>query len=55
MDIVGGPAGPRAALGFGVLLLGIGAILLRPVDARRREDPTPEIEPMAVAPEAVPS
>lgn len=42
MDIVGGPdsggAGPRAALWMGVVLLGIGAILLRPVDERRRED-----------------
>jgi len=42
MDLVGGPAaggmGPRAALGLGVVLLGIGAILLRPVDERRRED-----------------
>ena len=55
MDVVGGPTGPRAALGFGVVLLGIGAILLRPVDARRREDPTPAIEPVTVAPEAVPS
>jgi MFS family permease len=42
MDLVGGPdaggLGPRAALGLGVVLLGIGAILLRPVDERRRED-----------------
>jgi MFS family permease len=42
MDIVGGPdsggAGPRAALWMGVVLLGIGAVLLRPVDERRRED-----------------
>jgi len=42
MDLVGGPGagglGPRAALMFGVVLLGVGAILLRPVDERRRED-----------------
>ena len=42
MDLVGGPTGgglgPRAALILGVGLLGIGAILLRPVDERRRED-----------------
>jgi Na+/melibiose symporter-like transporter len=42
MDIVGGPdaggLGPRAALMLGVILLGLGAILLRPVDERRRED-----------------
>jgi MFS family permease len=42
MDIVGGPSelgiGPRAALVFGVGLCGLGALLLRPVDERRRED-----------------
>ena len=42
MDIVGGPgldgSGPRAALWMAVILMGIGAILLRPVDERRRED-----------------
>ena len=42
MDIVGGPAeaasGPRAALVMAVLLFGVGALLLRPVDERRRED-----------------
>jgi MFS family permease len=49
MDVVGGPAeggsGPRAALWMAVVLMGAGAILLRPVDERRREDylfvPTP--------------
>jgi MFS family permease len=45
MDLVGGKAelgsGPRAALVFGVVLCGIGALLLRPVDERRREDITP--------------
>lgn len=53
MDIVGGPSaggtGPRAALWMAVALMGVGAILLRPVDERRRED-----APLApVAPEAV--
>jgi MFS family permease len=42
MDVVGGPnelgSGPRAALVFGVALCGVGALLLRPVDERRRED-----------------
>ena len=42
MDIVGGPSaggsGPRAALWLAVVLMGIGAVLLRPVDERRRED-----------------
>jgi hypothetical protein len=47
MDVVGGPgldpSGPRAALWLAVALMGIGALLLRPVDERRREDfaPTP--------------
>jgi len=46
MDIVGGPSelgsGPRAALVFAVALCGLGALLLRPVDERRREDlPSP--------------
>jgi MFS family permease len=31
-------AGPRAALGFGVLCYVVGALLLRPVVERRRED-----------------
>jgi MFS family permease len=42
MDIVGGPDGgpdgPRAALWMAVVLMGIGALLLWPVDERRRED-----------------
>ncbi|HYH92507.1 MAG TPA: MFS transporter [Candidatus Saccharimonadales bacterium] len=37
MDAVGGDAGPRAALWLGVALFGVGALLLRPVDERRRE------------------
>jgi Na+/melibiose symporter-like transporter len=48
MDLVGGPSldgsGRRAALWLAVALMGIGALLLRPVDERRREDvPPPEI------------
>jgi MFS family permease len=48
MDVVGGPnadgSGPRAALWLGVCLLGVGALLLRPVDERRREDfPAPVV------------
>jgi MFS family permease len=42
MDLVGGPdldpSGPRAALWMAVVLIGIGALLLWPVDERRRED-----------------
>jgi MFS family permease len=42
MDIVGGPtqsgSGPRAALVLAVVLFGLGALLLRPVNERRRED-----------------
>ena len=42
MDVIGGPgldgSGPRAALWMAVVLMGIGALLLRPVDERRRED-----------------
>ena len=42
MDIVGGPdrlgSGPRAALWMAVVLMGVGALLLRPVDEKRRED-----------------
>jgi len=38
MDLVGGGEGPRAALWLAVALFGVGALLLRPVDERRRED-----------------
>jgi len=38
MDLVGGSFGPRAALWLAVGLFGVGALLLRPVDERRRED-----------------
>jgi MFS family permease len=44
MDVVGGAAGPVAALWLGVVLICTGAILLRPVDETRRED-----EPLAAA------
>jgi len=55
MDLVGGPAldpsGPRAALWMAVVLMGIGALLLRPVDERRREDfPVPEEAALPMAP-----
>jgi len=38
MDVVGGPTGPRAALWMAVVLFGLGAVLLRAVDERRRVD-----------------
>ncbi|MEX2182828.1 MAG: MFS transporter [Chloroflexota bacterium] len=38
MDLVGGGDGPRAALWMAVALFGAGALLLVPVDERRRED-----------------
>ena len=46
MDTVGGAAGPRAAMWLAVVLMGIGAVLLRPVDERRREDRGPEPAPL---------
>jgi MFS family permease len=49
MDLVGGPAGPRAALLMAVALFGVGALLLRPVDARRREEGLPTVAPVAAA------
>ena len=52
MDLVGGPAqegsGPRAAVVFAVTLFAVGALLLKPVVERRREDLPLGIE--AVAP-----
>ena len=53
MDIVGGGDGPRAALWLAVGLFGLGALLLRPVDERRREDFAPAATP--AAPEAAPA
>ncbi|HEY4228490.1 MAG TPA: MFS transporter, partial [Candidatus Limnocylindrales bacterium] len=54
MDLVGGPgldpSGPRAALWLAVVLMGIGALLLRPVDERRREDVPLVTTEVAVAP-----
>jgi len=52
MDVVGGPSqdgsGPRAALVFAVTLFAVGALLLRPVVERRREDAAPmAVEPIA--------
>jgi MFS family permease len=48
MDVVGGPdllgSGPRAALWMAVVLMGVGALLLRPVDERRRDDFPPAID-----------
>jgi MFS family permease len=56
MDLVGGGDGPRAALWMAVGLFGVGALLLRPVDERRREDipvpaavPGPEVSPSPAA------
>jgi len=52
IDLVGGPLGPRVALWLAVGLFGVGALLLRPVDERRREDildvPVPFAEPLTV-------
>ena len=47
MDRVGGGDGPRAALWMAVALFGVGAVLLTPVDERRREDvePAGELSP----------
>jgi MFS family permease len=50
MDLVGGGDGPRAALWIAVALFGLGALLLRPVDERRREDFPAAVS--TVAPEA---
>jgi MFS family permease len=50
MDLVGGSDGPRAALWMAVILFGVGAALLRPVDERRREDFPPPLEPQDLTP-----
>jgi hypothetical protein len=45
--------GPRAAFLIGPLFFAIGALLLRPVDERRREDPAPPVpddEGMGISP-----
>ncbi len=43
------PIGPRAAFLIGPVFFAIGALLLRPVDERRREDPTPDITTTAAS------
>jgi MFS family permease len=50
MDIVGGGEGPRASLWLAVVLFGVGALLLRPVDERRREDDPRTGEPFGLEP-----
>lgn len=45
MDLVGGANGPRAAMWMAVALMAIGAALLVPVDARRRDGPDPDSLP----------
>jgi hypothetical protein len=50
MDLVGGPLGPRAALWMAVILFGLGALLLRPVDERRREDQPAALVPVPAVP-----
>ena len=48
----GDPAfGPRAAFLIGPVFFALGALLLRPVDERRREDPVPAL----AAPEVTPA
>ena len=47
MDLVGGGDGPRAALWIAVVFFGVGALLLRPVDERRREDFPGVVTPVA--------
>jgi MFS family permease len=52
MDVVGGATGPRAVMWLAVGLMGIGAVLLAPVDERRREERGPD-EPDAVPLEGI--
>ena len=54
MDVIGGGDGPRAALWMAVGLFAVGALLLRPVDERRRDD-IPAPAPMPRSPEVSPS
>jgi MFS family permease len=53
MDIVGGTSeagsGPRAAFALAILFYVIGAIALRPVDERRREEPADVLRGIAAA------
>ncbi len=50
MDFVGGAEGPRAAMWLAVILLGVGALLLTPVDERRREDRERQEVPLEALP-----
>jgi MFS family permease len=50
MDLVGGAFGPRTALWLAVALFGLGALLLRPVDERRREDLPVAVVPVPAMP-----
>ncbi len=52
MDLIGGGDGPRIALWMGVGLMVVGAILLRPVVERRREDTIGPEPSVAVSPGA---
>jgi MFS family permease len=52
MDFVGGATGPRAVMWLAVVLMAIGAVLLTPVDERRREERGPD-EPDAAPLEGV--
>jgi MFS family permease len=50
IDLVGGGEGPRTALWMSVGLMALGALLLRPVSERRREDPIAPEPAVAVSP-----
>jgi MFS family permease len=39
----GAPQGPRLLVGGAVILFGLGALFLRPVEEHRREEPSPEL------------
>ena len=47
--VIGGPEGPRAALWIAVGLMGLGALLLRPVREGRREDAPPLAPAVAIS------
>ena len=50
MDLVGGADGPRAAMWLAVALLGVGALLLTPVDERRRDERLAQEGPLEALP-----
>jgi MFS family permease len=52
VDLIGGGDGPRAALWMGVGLMAVGAVLLWPVDAHRREDTIPLESAVGLSPGA---